>query len=349
MMIGHSQSGAPPPEVQVVTGTSFALLVALARVSQETRDAQPDELAAALDEVGDETGEAWLNLLGIPLDAGAPYTVERLLAELDAIDAIELRRHLLGRYAWSWCTLAGVDDIEAAAAGDSAAASRLLAHPRYYGGHAADSLAMLLALEPEETRTRIRRAVEIGSGSLIDDSSLPALQVAESAATAALADASPLEAIERVALGYRYVPEPEAERVLLIPHLERSMSLVLAQHRAARLVVYRAGPEPASEERLLALGRALADPKRIELLGLIARGVDRTAGLVEESGLSRSTVHYHLAQLRDAGLIAVEGNARAYAYVPRHAAAANVASLLADVIGGSGVSASNRSGEREEE
>ena len=347
-MIEHKQK-APTPEVEVITGTSFALLVALARAAQEPRDAQSGELGAALDQVGDATGEAWLNLLGIPLDAGAPYTAEHLLAELDAIDAIELGRHLLGRYAWSWCTLAGTEDIEAAAAGDQAAASRLLAHPRYYGGHAADSLAVLLALQPEEARRRIRRAVEIGLVSLIDHSSSPALQNAESAAAAALAAASPLEAIERVALGYRYVPEPEAERVLLIPHLEHSMSLVLAQHRAARLVVYRAGPEPGAEERLLALGRALADPKRIELLGLIARGVGRTAKLAEESGLSRSTVHYHLAQLRDAGLVAVEGNARAYAYVPRHAAAATAASLLADVIGDSSASASNPRGETEEE
>lgn len=349
MLIGHHDPDTSAPAVEIVTGTSFALLVALAHASREPHDGLSDELAAALDEVGDQTGEAWLNLLGIPLDAGPPHTAERLLAELDAIDAVELRRHLLGRYAWSWCTLAGIDDIEAAAGGDSAAASRLLEHPRYYGGHAADSLAVLVALEPEETRSRIRRAVEAGARSLIGDTALHALEAAHSAATAALADASPLEAIEWVALGYRYVPEPEAERVVLIPHLEGSLPLVLAQHRAARLVVYRARSEPGSEERLLMLGRALADPKRIEILGLLARGVGQASDLVEKSGLSRSTVHYHLSQLREAGLITLEGNARAYAYVPRHAAAESAASLLADVIGAPSLSTGNRNDGTEEE
>ena len=81
------------------------------------------------------------------------------------IDAVELRRHLLGRFAWSWCTLAGIDDIEAAAAGDRRAGQRLLEHPRYYGGHAVASLSTLLPLEPEETQRRLARALE-AAGSL---------------------------------------------------------------------------------------------------------------------------------------------------------------------------------------
>ena len=95
----------------VAAGTAFALLVALAGASRAGRD-EPDELGAALAGVGDSEGESWLNLLGIPLDAGAPFTAERLVEAVESMDAVELRRHLLGRYAWSWCTLAGIDDIE---------------------------------------------------------------------------------------------------------------------------------------------------------------------------------------------------------------------------------------------
>jgi hypothetical protein len=47
-------------------------------------------------------------------------------------------------------------------------------------------------------------------------------------------------------------------------------------------------------------------------------------------------VHHHLAQLRDAGLIALEGNARAYTYVPRREAATEAAALLADITGTEG-------------
>ncbi len=331
MYIGQSHSTSV--EISVASGTAYALLVALAAASRRPQDELASELAGALEGVGDPEGEVWLNLFGVPLDAGAPYDAERLVNSLAALDAVELRRQLLGRHAWSWCTLAGVDDLESAAAGDRAAATRLLAHPRYYGGHAAESLSVLLALDPDETQRRVVRAVEAGARVLLDPTAPSALETAGSAAAATIAAVSPLTAIERLATGFRYAPEPEAERVVLIPHLEPDVPLVLAQHRSSRLIVYCAHRERGNEESLLALGRALADPKRVEILGLVGRGVRRASDLVEETGLSRSTVHHHLAQLREVGLVALEGNARAYTYIPRRAAAADAAELVAEVLG----------------
>jgi hypothetical protein len=320
------------PQVEVAAGGSLALLVALSAAARGPRGALPGMLAAALDEIGDAQGETWLNLLGIPLDAGPPYAIDRLLAELRALDPVELRRHLLGRFAWSWCTLAGVDDIEAAAAGDKAAAARLLAHPRYYGGHASVSLSVLIGLDPAETRRRIVRAVGAAQP-LLGDRWSHTLADAGAAAVTAVAELAPLAAIERLADGFRYVPEPEAERVVLVPHLEPELPLVLAQHRSSRLIVYCSTPDRASEERLLALGRALADPKRVEILALVGRGIGRAPDLVDATGLSRSTVHHHLAQLRAAGLVVLEGNARAYTYVPRPGAATEAARVVGDVVG----------------
>jgi DNA-binding transcriptional ArsR family regulator len=324
--------GLITPRTEVASGTAFALLVALAGASRSGRD-EPDELAAALANVGDREGESWLNLLGIPLDTGAPFTAERLVGAVESIAAVELRRHLLGRYAWSWCTLAGIDDIESAARGDAHAVARLLAHPRYYGGHARASLEVLLALDPPETQERIAAALVAGAHSLLDPSAARTLEAARERATSTLDTQQALAAVELIASGYRYVPEPEAERVVLIPHLEPTSPLVLAQHRTSRLVAYLAAPDRSSEDRLVAFGRALADPKRVEILGLVGRGVGRAADLVDATGLTRSTVHHHLAQLRDAGLVALEGNARAYTYIPRSAAADETAALVADIIG----------------
>lgn len=329
MTIGHTVDEIT---TEVAAGTGFALLVALAAASRRPREEIGSELVAALDGVGDTEGEVWLNLFGVALDAGPPYDAETLRLRLGSLDGRELRRHVLGRHAWSWCTLAGVEDIEAAAAGDGAAAERLLTHRRYYGGHARASLSVLLALDPPETRERILRAVAAAPEALLGDSAAADLEAAEQAAVAKLATSSALTAIERLATGYRYRPEPEAERVVLIPHLEPELPLVLAQHRSARLVVYHARRDRTGEERVLALGRALADPKRVEILALVGRGVGRASDLVEETGLSRSTVHHHLAQLREAGLVALEGNARAYAYVPQRAAAADAAALIAELI-----------------
>ena len=329
MIIGHQVTA---PAVRVAAGTAFALLVALAGASRSGRDEQ-DELRAALADVGDSDGESWLNLLGIPLDAGAPFTAERLVEAVGSMDAVELRRHLLGRYAWSWCTLAGIDDIESAALGDAAAAARLLAQPRYYGGRARASLGVLLALDPSETQERIAAALVAGADSLLDPSAASALDAARKQATSTLDTHQALAAVELVASGYRYVPEPEAERVILIPHLEPTSPLVLAQHRSSRLIAYLSAPDRSSEDSLVAFGRALADPKRVEILALVGRGVGRAVDLVDATGLTRSTVHHHLAQLRDAGLVALEGNARAYTYTPRSMAAAEAAALLADIIG----------------
>jgi len=318
--------------VEIEAGASFELLLSLAAASRAPRDDLAPALGQALERVGDSEGEAWLNLLGIPLDADA-RTADELLRAVDSLEPVELRRHLLGRYAWSWCTLAGIDDIEAAARGDGAASARLLAHPRYYGGHAAKSLSVLLALDPVETRERIADAIAAGSRSLLGAGVDDDIRAAQSTAQSLLETRPAGTAIERLTSGYRYVPEPEAERVVLIPHLEPALPLVLAQHRSSRLIAYLATPDRSSEDQLLALGRALADPKRVEILALVGRGTGTAADLIAATGLTRSTVHHHLAQLRDAGLIALEGNARAYTYISRREASAEAAALVAEVMG----------------
>jgi DNA-binding transcriptional ArsR family regulator len=305
MVIGHSV------ETKVAAGTGFSLLVALSRAG----------------EGDDPTGETWLNLLGVPLDAGPPFDAERLVDAVRELDPIELRRCLLGRYSWSWCTLVGPETIERAAAGDATAFPALLEHPRYYAGRAREALSVLLPLEPAETKRRLLSALEAAPP--------PAAEATAEAGRAAgeLLGAEPaLEAIERLTGGYRYVPEPEAERVLLVPHSEPSPWLVLAQHRSARLIVYSAPPGGSADERLAAIGQALADPKRVEILRLLGRAPRGVAELVRETGLARSTVHHHLAKLREARLVDLGGNARAYRYAARRDAADELAELLAGVV-----------------
>src|SRR5262245_14311033 len=332
MSIGHTL-GRVTPSTETAAGTALALLVALAAASRAPRDELSPDLQAALAGVGDTEGEVWLNLLGVALDAGAPYTADRLADALRSLDGVELRRHVLGRYAWSWCTLGGIDDIEAAAAGDAAAAKRLLGKPRYYGGDAERSLETLIGLDARETTGRILAAVEAGMSALLPPDAGEALADAERAAEAAL-EAQPLpDAIEQLTTGYRYVPELEADRVILLPHLQAELPLVLAQHRSARLIAYLARADRSGEERAVGLGRALADPKRVEILALVGRGLGRSSELVDATGLSRSTVHHHLAQLRDAGLVALEGNARAYTYTTRREAASEIATLISAIVG----------------
>ena len=283
MSIGHKTA---TPAVEVAAGTAFALLVALAGASRAGRD-EPDELGAALADVGDSEGESWLNLLGVPLDTGAPFTSERLVEAVESMDAVELRRHLLGRYAWSWCTLAGIDDIESAARGDGAAVARLLAQPRYYGGHAQALGALSRSTRPtrrsaspprwSQERARFIRRPRASwtprasrAASTLDTQ--PALLPSSSLRRDTATSRSPKQSAS--------CSSPTSSR------RRRSSS-----PSTARRVSSRTWPAPdrSNEERLLAFGRALADPKRVEILALVGRGVGRAAHLVDATGLTRST------------------------------------------------------------
>jgi DNA-binding transcriptional ArsR family regulator len=334
MIIGHASSELAPARIDVAAGTAFELLIALAGASVRAGDGGEAELADALAAVGDTAGETWLNLLGVPLDLGAPYDAGQLVDEVERMDPLQLRRHLLGAYAWSWRTLGGADTIEAAAAGDREAGRVLLERERYYAGRARNSLSVLLPLDPEETRARLAHALSAGLRHLIEprEELTAALESAAAAASTVLGEDGLSDPIEHVTAGYRYVAEPEAERVVLIPHIQAEPWLVLAQHRETRLIVYQAHAQRGAGERVAALGRALADPKRVEILSLVTRGADRVPELVAQTGLARSTVHHHLGELRDARLIELEGNARAYRYLPRQGAFQETVALLSEVL-----------------
>jgi DNA-binding transcriptional ArsR family regulator len=119
--------------------------------------------------------------------------------------------------------------------------------------------------------------------------------------------------------GYAYRREPELDHVVLVPHLAAPPWLLLCQHGSTRIICYPASngsgdPESELRERALQLGRTLSDEKRIEILRRLATGAATLNELVQETGLAKSTVHHHIAQLRTAGLIAVRGNARGLSY-----------------------------------
>lgn len=93
----------------------------------------------------------------------------------------------------------------------------------------------------------------------------------------------------------------------------------------------RAGPGAASvgeTERLVALGRALSDPIRVRMLGMMAAGrgccdlpdcgvpaEDQDAGICvcefeRFFGMAQSKVSYHVKKLKDAGLVREEKRGR---------------------------------------
>jgi hypothetical protein len=271
----------------------------------EIRAGTAFELPISLSAVTGRAGELWLHLLGLALES------EDIVDRVERLRPLELRRHLVGVFVPSWRRLVGAETLERAARGDAAAAKRLLVHPRYYGGHAQAALGEILPLSAGETKARV--LAELRSVPTPDTTPLEA----DAAAKRALADeADPLDVIDVACGGYRYEPEADTDRVVLVPHLSAGRAVLLCQHKRTRIICYPAArDDPNERERLLLVGRALGDPKRLAILERLRSDEASLDELAAEIGLARSTTHHHLAQLRAARLITFRGNASGYTYV----------------------------------
>jgi DNA-binding transcriptional ArsR family regulator len=327
----RTQHGGGELPVEAVAGAELELLIGLyaAMTPGESRDPSwvparlPTRVEAAIEPLGRSAGELWLHLLGLPLEG----------LRIEDAPAEELRRHLVGVHVPAWRQLVGGETLEAAAAGDPDAARRLLAHPRYYGCRAEESLAALLPLDAAETRAVVVDALRAFREEVfapVADELEHAL-VAEAEHQNALAPSlAAEELINRAAGGYRYVREPGIDRVVLVPHVAASPWLLLCQHRDARVICYPLTAETADpSERILALGRALGDEKRVAMLLRLRRGDATLQELADETGVARSTAHHHLAQLRRARLVALRGNAGGYVYTLEPSGFREIEQLLA--------------------
>lgn len=288
------------------------------------REGWSRELGDAVAACGEHSGEAWLHLLGLALEL-PPSSAREFVEQLAEVDPLELRHHLVGVHVPAWVTLAGAESLERAAGGDEAAIEALLDHPRYYATRARESLALLLAVSPEETKARLLVALRLFAAEVLApvEDAIMARVGAEAEATRSRSEAlAPRDLIAEVTRGYLYDPEPEFERVVLVPHEGARPLLLLCQHRDARIICYplpqtELDPEATLTERAVAVGRAIGDPRRLRILRRLAEADATLDELAGAAGLARSTTHHHLTQLRAGGLVALRGNARGYWYALR--------------------------------
>jgi DNA-binding transcriptional ArsR family regulator len=317
------------PAFTVISGTSVHALADLSQLAGTgTTDAG---MTAALGQIGDPTGETWRHLFGLCLDLEEPRSLAHLVDHIDTMDATRFRLVLLGHTAWSWRSIVGADTIEQAAHGDLHAQAKLLADDRYYAGVAAAALPTVLGLDAHAIKRRFIGALEAYSASSDVERLSGDLAAAASRVEALARSEGWTEAIELLC-GYGYVPEPEARRVVVLPHLA-GPGLLLAQHDDARLIVHGETYRPGTHEHIATLGKALADESRVHLLAVLAGRPHQLGELVETTGLTRSTVHHHLRQLRAAGLVTVEGNARAYRYAISARGRSDAITALGDLLG----------------
>jgi DNA-binding transcriptional ArsR family regulator len=335
----------PPADlgVEVLAAPALELLIGLSTLAAPDRLEDADTWVPALRDcsaalqrdvsrVGRESGKLWLHLLGL-----ADGEVADLILRVQRLDAVELRRHLVGVFVPTWRDLAGASVLERAAAGDPAATQKLLAHRRYYGGEARRALSVVLPLPPAQSKRRVLAVLRRFAAEVFEPGGRRVLTRLErdAARVESLARSlTPEEVISAATGGYDYSREPEFSRVVLVPHAAARPWLLLCQHGDARFICYAlpARAEPSLDDRGLRLGRALGDEQRLRILRRLVAGDASLAELAESAGVAKSTAHHHLALLRDANLVTLHGNARRYWYSLRREAVGEAGALLAELL-----------------
>lgn len=320
----------PSFAVEVAAGTAFELLSALHALTSPNRgetwapqdvDACPPATAAAIEAVGDPTGDLWLQLIGLAYEADAP-NARAFVEHVRQMRPLELRRQLLGRHVPTWSRQVGADTIEGAVRGDPSARRRLHREALSYCSDSAASFAAILPLDAAETKRRIVRALATFEEEVLrpQASTLQArLLAAADARRHVLPGAEPYELIEDATGGFRYEHESSVERVVLVPHLAGAPAILLAEQHTTYLIAYPVAAEADVADALRAIGRALDDTSRIAILARLRTGEATLTELAESVGIAKSTVHHHLVLLRAARLITIQGNstARSYRLDPR--------------------------------
>lgn len=121
----------------------------------------------------------------------------------------------------------------------------------------------------------------------------------------------PVEEIERITGGAKYLPEPSVWQVKLIPHVSYRPWILELRTSETKLFFY-----PLNEEALLEPGvtpkelvqghKALGDDLRLKLLYQIIRGPNSLQELSVKFNVSKTTLHHQLSLLKAAKFIRVD-------------------------------------------
>jgi DNA-binding transcriptional ArsR family regulator len=281
----------------------------------EVRASTPDDLAAELVSLGGPWFYVWLSISALLLSAPHPHDPDRVFEWLESIDEQRLRRWILGHT----CHSNDQALIEQAATGDLDAVIELVS-PRQpeEDGESTETNEMIgyarEVLFTDGLPARFSAAIRRFRSEVFtqyEEEFAGAISRAAAARRAAPTRGSAKEVVEEVTSGIDFEIPIGITRVVLVPSvITRPLSLV--DSARGTLVVYYgiadefvdSDPE-APPSWLVRMYKALSDDKRLRILRRLSEGETSLDELTEMLGLSKSTVHHHLSQLRGAGLIRV--------------------------------------------
>lgn len=316
--------GGPALHVAVETGTAYELVLAgLAVVDRDghrrwdagaawrdrARAVDDGALVRRLDRIA---RESWVSLLGAAREMDADRTAHNLVGALETTDAREAVLHLVGAYRRVIRRATPGEVIRAAVDGDRGAQRefRRTSFPALRDWQA--TLRWALGRDADEVRAELVATLRqladevLGPG----ETGLATLQDRDARSVRELAGTmGPESLIAAVAPGITYVPEVGQTEVVLVPDGIVRPSVVVLDHRASLIICYPATADrtaaDAPPERLVALGKAIADETRLRVLRLLGESPLTGSELAERLAVPRTSLHYHLGLLRAAGLVEI--------------------------------------------
>ena len=275
--------------------------------------------------------------------AEGPTTLDGLLGHLEAISLDEFWLQALGfherheppvelREAMLAAGRGSLEPLERLLAGDPHATGRWLhGLPRALGGDAADARQRVVGLLSRwRDEVFAREWAEIAP--IVERDADEKRRLARSSTVSAV--------VEEATNGGEYVPEAGIGRVLLVPTYLGRPWVIHGRQRGTLVMVYPAGeaalagsPEEARRRLVLRLSKALADDTRLRALHRLAESSRSLVELADELGVSKSTMHHHLAVLRSAGLLRWAGPHRDKRYSLRSSPLTGMSGLLGEYLG----------------
>jgi DNA-binding transcriptional ArsR family regulator len=294
------------------------------------------------DQVGAGSLLFWDNVLSLALDGAASATA--FVGELAATDPEALRVRLLGRRNLEVTRRLPPGTVEAAAAGSPAAADRLRRAAGRERPQWQRAIRELLADDPTQTRDRLVRLLRAwcaGPFATWTDTAALHLAAEVAAARALLLEADDEVAAAEALLGDVPLRADAGNRaIVLVPSLIVRPFTYLLDEQDRLGVVYPARRGPHGDAggelhgRLIAVGRALGDEMRLQLVAMLRDREATLRELMAEAGWPRSTVRHHLEHLALAGIVTSSPSSGGTRYRLRETALADLADLLRRFLDG---------------
>ena len=316
----------PYPPARIVSGPAFEVVAELAaftsgpaRASLESgkpwiREVRARAGAELIDRIERWGFPLYSELASVALEAGPPFTPDRLVARLRAFDPDALRRRLLGADSPLNRAMVAEGTFDRALAGDSRSRAALR---RAIGLNppARQSIDRIFATPAAELQADISGIVELWAAAVS-----PAF--AERAATLTARDVeakerlfrdTPTQEALRVATnGVEVDPTGWASEIVVVPTVALRPFIAPVEQEATLLLVCSVGDEAFDDDpaapprRLVQAAAALGDELRLRILRELAGGEATASQLATRLGVDRTSLHHHLGILRSAGLVAMK-------------------------------------------